>query len=51
MKRRKSDKPSYKRQQVPFFARFLVKQELEEVSGQRNVTLKYPSDSDEPSPE
>jgi hypothetical protein len=36
-----------KRDQLPFFTRFLVKQELEEVGGQRYVTMKWPSDDDE----
>lgn len=31
----------------PFFARLLEEQELEQVSGGANVTLKYPSDGDE----
>ncbi|MBI4508249.1 MAG: microviridin/marinostatin family tricyclic proteinase inhibitor [Deltaproteobacteria bacterium] len=33
---------------APFFARFLVTQELRDVSGgARYITLKYPSDRDE----
>lgn len=31
----------------PFFARLLEEQELEQVSGGADVTLKYPSDGDE----
>ncbi len=31
----------------PFFARLLEDQELEQVSGGANVTLKYPSDGDD----
>jgi hypothetical protein len=31
----------------PFFARLLEDQELEQATGGANVTLKYPSDSDD----
>jgi hypothetical protein len=42
MNRKKKDLPS-----KPFFTRFLEKQELQDVAGGGQHTLKYPSDGDE----
>lgn len=41
---KKEDSKSGKK---PFFARYLENQELEEVTGGRKPTMKYPSDKDE----
>jgi hypothetical protein len=44
----KSSKKQAGREKVPFFARFLIQQELKTASGHGVAyTLKYPSDGDE----
>lgn len=35
------------RKKVPFFARYLVEQELGQVGGGASVTQKFPSDGDD----
>lgn len=49
---RSQKKPADARKNVPFFARFLEKQQLQDVAGGIPAqTTKFPSDNDEASPD